>query len=257
MEHLSGLFKHIVEKYDDFIKSMHVAFIQYVERLWTKTYNMIMNNWHNTLAAIEPAFIKLAHFVESASYDIAKKLLDFLYIRKNELIESPYFARFQNFTHDLDKFYKDVKGSNSFVTIYKYSMVAWNFFKEKYLNSIPFGKELQEVIYEIYTELSQLKNIPSVKYLISKINEGYLFMKHYYDYFNLDSKIGKAISLIYFKISDVSATALDIESRHREAKTKFIFETEDGIMLLEQKLPMSWHAFNETPNFQVSRAMCN
>lgn len=40
--------------------------------------------------------------------------------------------------------------------------------------------------------------------------------------------------------------------RHREAKTKFVFEPNDGIMLLEQKLPMSWHAFNETPNFKVN-----
>lgn len=40
--------------------------------------------------------------------------------------------------------------------------------------------------------------------------------------------------------------------RYREAKTKFIFEPLDGVMYLEQKLPMSWHAFNETPKFDVS-----
>lgn len=38
----------------------------------------------------------------------------------------------------------------------------------------------------------------------------------------------------------------------REPKTQFIFEPNDGVMILEQKLPMSWHAFNETPNFRVS-----
>jgi hypothetical protein len=40
--------------------------------------------------------------------------------------------------------------------------------------------------------------------------------------------------------------------RYREAKTKFIFDPESGNVELEQKLPMSWHAFNETPKFEVS-----
>ena len=39
--------------------------------------------------------------------------------------------------------------------------------------------------------------------------------------------------------------------RYREAKTKFIFDPESGNVELEQKLPMSWHAFNETPKFEV------
>lgn len=29
-----------------------------------------------------------------------------------------------------------------------------------------------------------------------------------------------------------------------------MFEPEQGLVLLEQKLPMSWHAFNETPRFE-------
>lgn len=203
----------MLEKYDDFIKNVHVAFIQYVEKLWSKAYNMLNDNWHRTLAALEPTFLKFVHYVETIFYNVTKKFLDFLYIKKNELIESPYFAKFTNFTQDLDKFYKDIKGSNTIYSIYKYSKIAWNFLKEKYLDSIPFGKELQEIIYEIYEELSQLKNIPSIKYLISKYNEGYNFVKYYYDYFKIDQKLGKFFSLIYLKISDISATALDIESR--------------------------------------------
>jgi hypothetical protein len=40
--------------------------------------------------------------------------------------------------------------------------------------------------------------------------------------------------------------------RYREAKTKFIFDPECGNVEWEQKLPISWHAFNETPKFEVS-----
>jgi len=31
-----------------------------------------------------------------------------------------------------------------------------------------------------------------------------------------------------------------------------VFDPETGIVEFEQKLPMSWHAFNETPKFEVS-----
>ena len=48
---------------------------------------------------------------------------------------------------------------------------------------------------------------------------------------------------------DISQTALNAESQYREAKTKFIFDPIQGLMCLEQKLPMSWHAFNQTPEF--------
>lgn len=46
--------------------------------------------------------------------------------------------------------------------------------------------------------------------------------------------------------------SFDLICRYREAKTKFIFEPNDGVMYLEQKLPISWHAFNETPKYDVS-----
>lgn len=39
--------------------------------------------------------------------------------------------------------------------------------------------------------------------------------------------------------------------RNHKSKTLFIFDYENGIIKLENKLPMPWHAFNETPNFEV------
>lgn len=37
--------------------------------------------------------------------------------------------------------------------------------------------------------------------------------------------------------------------RHRKAKTNFVFDPRTGQLLLEQKLPVPWHAFNRTPDF--------
>lgn len=41
-----------------------------------------------------------------------------------------------------------------------------------------------------------------------------------------------------------------MDDKYREAKTNFIFDPIAGLMKLEQKLPMAWHAFNETPIFE-------
>lgn len=37
--------------------------------------------------------------------------------------------------------------------------------------------------------------------------------------------------------------------RYRIPKTKFIYDTKKGLLELEQKLPISWHAFDEVPKF--------
>lgn len=43
--------------------------------------------------------------------------------------------------------------------------------------------------------------------------------------------------------------------RYHKAKTKFLCNPEKGILELEQKLPFSWHAFNETPKYEVIMSM--
>ncbi|CAH1158795.1 unnamed protein product [Phyllotreta striolata] len=250
MVHLSMGLDKLVEKYDEFIKNLHVAIIQYMENLWAQMSAVVVEQWHKMLASIEPTFLKFIHYLESIAWHTGKEFLDFLYIRKNEIIESPYFLRFTKFSQDLDKFYRDIRGSNTIASLYKYTQIAWNFLKEKYLTIIPFGKETIDVVNEIAEELMQIGEIPSVKFLINKWREAFDRFKYYYDYFDVETKIHKLFQIIYDKISDMSLTALEIENRQREAKTKFYFEPDDGIMLLEQKLPMPWHAFNETPKFK-------
>ncbi|XP_072402619.1 uncharacterized protein Apoltp isoform X1 [Diabrotica undecimpunctata] len=240
----------LVEKYDTFIKNLHVTIIQYMENLWSQMYTLVVEYWHKTLASIEPTFLKFIHYLESIAWNTGREFLDFLYMRKNEIIESPYFLRFTKFSQDIDKFYKDITGPNTFASLYKYAQVGWNFLKEKYLTVIPFGKETMDVINEIFEELQQIAEIPSVKFLIAKGWEAYDYFKYYYEYFDMETKLHSLLRTIYFKISDLSTTALEIENRQRVPKTKFIFEPNDGIMLLEQKLPMSWHSFNDTPKFK-------
>ncbi|XP_056647213.1 uncharacterized protein LOC130451874 [Diorhabda sublineata] len=250
IESLSIGLEKLVEKYDSFIKSLHVAIIQYMENMWSQMYTLVVEYWHKTLASIEPTFLKFIHYLESIAWNTGQKFIDFLYLRKNEIIESPYFLRLTKFSQDLDRFYKDITGNNTIASIYKYVQIAWNFIKEKYLTLIPFGKETMDVVNEILFELKQIGEIPSIKFLIDEWWKAVDYCKFYYDYLDMENRIHKIIRIVYIKLSEFSMTALETDNRQRVPKTKFIFEPNDGIMLLEQKLPMSWHAFNETPKFK-------
>lgn len=102
-----------------------------------------------------------------------------------------------------------------------------------------------------------------------------------YKRFDIESKLRDLIAFFHFKVHEITQTALNAENKYviklkkrglywfcysrkkndfshflfysnREAKTKFIFEPELGIVELEQKLPISWHSFNERPNYEVS-----
>lgn len=214
VEHISEALKQLVEKYDNFIKDMHVAFIRYMEQLWKHTYTVMVDNWHKTLAMIEPTFLKFVHYLETIVWNTSKEFLDFLYIRKNELVEHPYFSKFSNFTQDLDRFYKDMTGNDTIASIYKYTNTVYNFLKDKYFKLVPFGKELQDVVTEILNELSQLKELRSVRYLNELFNQVYNKGKWVYDYFDMERRLHRFASLIHQKLTDMAYTALEAENRY-------------------------------------------
>nr|XP_022900792.1 uncharacterized protein LOC111413892 [Onthophagus taurus] len=249
VDHLSDTFKVFVEKYDNFIKDMHVSIIKYAEDLWSKSYKMLVENWRRALISVEPTFIKIIHYVEHIVWSAGREFVDFLYTRKAEILESEYFNKFAKLTQDLDRFYKDITGDDTLGAIHKYSKVAFDFLKKKYFELVPFAKELERIYTEIVDEVTQLKNLPLAQFMMQRFDQVYEKVKWFADYFDVQTKIHRFVTLVRLKLMDMKRNALETENRHREAKTKFIFEPSQGVMYLEQKLPMSWHAFNETPKF--------
>lgn len=75
VEHISEALKQLIERYDKFIKEMHVSFIQYMEQLYKETYAIMLDSWHKTLAAIEPTFIKIVHYLETLAFKGGKEFL--------------------------------------------------------------------------------------------------------------------------------------------------------------------------------------
>ncbi|KAG8042041.1 hypothetical protein G9C98_000032 [Cotesia typhae] len=247
---IANIIEKIVEKYDKFIKDLHVSFIKYMENLWNKMSFAITQQWDKILKMIEPMFLRVLHYIEDVLWKASKEVVDFLYDRRNELIKSPYFDRFTNFTQDVDKLYRDIKANDIITNIRKYSAIVINFIRERYFTMVPFGNELKDLVEEIAAEIAELRKLPSINFALEKIHYIYDRVSYFYQYFGVQSKIENAIKIIHSKLMDISQTALQAESKYREAKTKFIFDPNDGLMCLEQKLPMSWHAFNQTPEFQ-------
>jgi hypothetical protein len=65
---------------------------------------------------------------------------DFLYERKNDVMESPYFSKIYDLGQDVDKLYKDIMKNDIITNIKKYSKILYDFIREKYFTMVPFGK---------------------------------------------------------------------------------------------------------------------
>lgn len=250
LQYVSELLEQGVHKYDRFVKELHISFIKYVENLWTKSMTSFTNYWRGVFKRIEPHVFKFISQLEATLWDLSKELFDFIYKRTNELAESPYFNKVSSFTQDVDRLYRDIKSHDALTNIRKYSAIIWNFLKEKYFKLVPFGTELNDVLTEIWEEVKQLQKIEQVDIVIRKYKEIVAQLEWISQELELDARLHKLYALILNKLNNYANNALETSDKYREAKTKFVFDPEAGIMDLEQKLPMSWHAFNETPRFE-------
>nr|XP_013118557.1 unnamed protein product [Stomoxys calcitrans] len=250
LQYISELLEQGVHKYDRFVKELHISFIKYVQNLWNKSWTMLTNYWQGVFKRIEPHVFKFISQLEATLWDLSKELFDFIYKRTNELAESPYFNKVSSFTQDVDRLYRDIKSHDALTNIRKYSVIIWNFLKEKYFKLVPFGKELNEVLTEIWEEIQELRKIEQVAILIEKYNEIVDKLEWVAKELELEERLHKLYALLLNKLNNYANNALETADKYRKPKTKFIFDPEAGIMDLEQKLPMSWHAFNETPRFE-------
>jgi len=247
---ITAVLEKLIETYDRTIKDLHVAFMKQMENFWNKVSASFWSHWHHFLKTIEPTFIKFIHFLESVLWKASREILDFLYERKNDVMESPYFSKIYDLGQDLDKLYKDIMKNDIITNIRKYSKILYDFLSEKYFTMVPFGKELQQIANELIEEFKELTKLPSINFAIQKSKELYAKVVWLCESLDLGTRMQTAIKVIHKKLTDMSQTALQVESKYREAKTKFVFDPETGNVEFEQKLPMSWHAFNETPKFE-------
>lgn len=247
LEHVTAVLERGVAKYDQIVKDLHVKFIKYVERMWTRISDTLVKYWQRSMERIEPSLFQFIHHIESVVWNISQEIFNFLYVRSNEIVESPYFHRVSNFTQDIDRLYQDIMGNDVLTNLRKYSVLGWQFVKEKYFVLVPFGKEMNEIISELIGEIRQLYTLEPVQFLGDKLAEVQRSIEWFANEFQVERRLLQLWSIVRDKVTRFSQTALETDDKYREAKTKFVFDPDVGVLKLEQKLPMSWHAFNETP----------
>lgn len=240
----------MVEKYDKFIKDLHLSIIKYAENMYNNVVNMLSSYWKKMLQNIEPTIIRMLHYLETTLWDASKEIFDFFYKRTNELVESPYFNKVSNFTQDLDKLYKDIMQNDVHTNIRIYSEMLWNFLKDRYFKLVPFSNEIYEIYVELKEEIQELQKSKHVEFLVNRIKEVGDKIDWLADELQLEKRLLSVYKMMKQKLLHMAQTALEADSRYREAKTKFVFDPEAGLIDLEQKLPMSWHSFNSTPLFE-------
>lgn len=250
MGYVSVLVEKAVYSYDKIVKELHISFIKYVQNMWNRISDSITDYWRKLLDRIQPSIMKFIHYAESVLWRISQELFEFLHKRTNEIVESPYYDTISKFTQDLDRVYRDIQTNDALTNIRKYASLVWDFLHEKYFEVVPFAKELQNITNELSDEIWQLQKQEPVQFILIRVNEWKRKFAWFAEEFQLDRRVQQLWQIIINKITAYEQTALQSDDKYREAKTYFVFDPDDGLMQLEQKLPMSWHAFNETPLFE-------
>ncbi|XP_060856834.1 uncharacterized protein LOC132934536 [Metopolophium dirhodum] len=248
--YVSDFINSSMVKYDKLIRDVHISFIRYVESMLEESSNTVAAYWSNVLKTIEPTVVQIFHHIEAVFVSATKHVIQFLYARQQELMQSPYYAHTQNMTQDLDKFYKDLMQNDLFTNLKKYCTILYDVIKTKYYPLIPFATEMNALRLEIMDGVNQLLKLPLISYVIDNTKTMINQFVWFCEYIDLSKKIQSIIPKLVNRLYDLTYTAVDNEMKYHKAKTKFICDPEKGILELEQKLPFSWHAFNETPRYE-------
>lgn len=75
LDQVSGMMETMVEKYDKFIKDMHLSVIKYAENMYNNVVNMLSSYWKKMLQNIEPTIIRILHYVETTLWNASKEVI--------------------------------------------------------------------------------------------------------------------------------------------------------------------------------------
>ncbi|CAH2241543.1 jg25523 [Pararge aegeria aegeria] len=249
MEMVSDKLESMILQYDNFVRDLHMKFLEYWEETWVNASSKFSKYWHDLLKSIEPLFFKMLHYTEAFVVTIWRGIMDFFHERTHELTDTPYFNYVSTFGHEMDRIYKDLVNNDIITNIKKYTKKLWYVIWNKVEKYIPFTEEFKQLYNEFRNAWENFLKTPQVVYVREKYKEAYVRLKWWYDYFLIGEAFNNAWEIVYAKVTSMAKTALQYEELHRTPKTNFIFDPYKGEILLEQKLPMSWHAFNQTPDF--------
>lgn len=103
MELVSDKLESMILQYDNFVRDLHMKFLDYWEETWVNATNRLSKYWHDLLKSIEPLFFKILHYTEAFVVTIWRGVMDFFHERTHELTDTPYFNYVSTFGHEMDR----------------------------------------------------------------------------------------------------------------------------------------------------------
>jgi cellulose biosynthesis protein BcsQ len=74
LEHITKFLELVIEKYDRFVKDLHVTFMNYIETMYDNLVRTVSVYWNRILQNIEPQIIRSIHYIESILWGISNEI---------------------------------------------------------------------------------------------------------------------------------------------------------------------------------------
>ncbi|CAG7726200.1 unnamed protein product [Allacma fusca] len=243
-EKLAQLFYQILESTTKLTE--HVAGV-------AAEYGKVVLTYANQLVEqYKPIILEYAHKVEEFFYGLVVTVSDFLSETRADLMKTTYYQNLMKLADRIDQIYRDLSQNDAPTNIRKYYLMLRELIVTKISEAnINFENQLGEVgqyLKDLWRKFIQTEYVREVT---ESWNELAAKVRWLIQYLNVDETFQDFLIVVYTKGGDLLyQTILQAGARYQNAKTKFIFDPNKGIMELEQKLPMPWNAFNQTPDLR-------
>lgn len=249
MDLFKAIAESLFENSDEFMEETFKRTSQQVLEVLEKLQNLISTTKGDFMSAIEPVILEGGYYINQIWYHTVQDFVKYINERLGEIFNSSYFTSLTEFFGRFDGVYQDYIRNDFLTFLTKYLDLGMKYLNEKLFPEFDFKRAYEDVVLEIKESWEELKKNQIVGYCLEKV--GMVWGKVRWVFENCEGLkgAGKFARSTYDTWTDMTLTALQAENKYRVPKTELIYDTKKGIIHLEQKLPMSWHAFNETPKF--------
>ena len=106
---MSTIMENFIQKYDTFIKNLHVNVLEFIEEFINSFFDLFLDRWNLMLKTAEPTFLKVIHYLETIVYRTSKQFLgNCIFLSRSKMFtistDRIYLNRTTFKTDDLDNY---------------------------------------------------------------------------------------------------------------------------------------------------------
>lgn len=252
MSKLKSLFSTFAQMYDQFAKRLYLRASQAVQGFTDRVGEWLRRKWQAVYDNYKPHILRTFDNVETQAWIFAENLMDWLQKVGLEIKSSAYYQKIAEIVTYVEGIYKDFTEKSKRENLEKY----YTMFVEKMKSGFkmlvdgvaPFVQDWIDELQTAWAKLLQYNQIARIKDAVLAAIDKVVWTVRYVDI--RGHLIDAAAFILEHGDTIVSQTSIQASQKHIVAKTKFLFTPSQGKVLLVQKLPVDWQAFNVKPNWR-------